>query len=145
MNKIAWKTYVLNIFLLLSLISCSGVINSATAQHQNWKFIESVGGLNIGAQDKNPNWLNIRGDVSGLTEYSTKPTLLNSGLAVKEVNKKIVDSRIQIYVVTTVISKKYSQTKIYGVNITGVKKGKYLIQYLNPDGSTVDLKEVEIY
>lgn len=130
---------------MISLTSCSGIVNSATAQHQDWKFIESVGGLTIGGQDKNPNWLNIRGDVTGLTEYSTKPTLLNSGLAVKKVYKKVVDSRIQIYVVTTVISKKYSETKIYGVNIAGIKKGKYLIQYLNSDGSTVDLKEVEIY
>jgi hypothetical protein len=107
--------------------------------------MESVGGLTVGGQDKNPNWLNIKGDVSGLHEYSKKPTRMNSGLAVKKVEKFIKNSNIQIYVVTTLASDKYSDSKIYGIEIKGLKKGKYLVQYLNSDNSIVDLNEVEIY
>lgn len=101
------------------------------------------GGLTVAGQDKNPDWLIVRGDVSGLAEYSTKPTLINSGISVKEVKKKVNKSQIQIYVITTLTSKKYPDPTIYGVDITGIKKGKYVIQYLNPDGSVIDLKEVE--
>ena len=126
--------------MLLLLASCA----AATSQRQDWKFIESVGGLYVGGQDKNPNWLNIRGDVSGLQEFSNKPTTINSGLAVKNVEKIIKGTKIQIYVVTTLVSGKYPDSKIYGIDIKGIKKGKYVVQYLNPDNTIVDLKEIEI-
>jgi len=138
------KFYLLITISIIPMAGCSGIINEATAQRQDWEFMESVGGLSVAGQDKNPNWLIIRGDVSGLKEYSTKPTLVNSGIVVKEVRKKIKKSQIQIYVITTLVSKKHSDPKIYGVSIAEAKKGKYKIQYLNPDGSTVDLQEIEI-
>lgn len=129
------------ITLLFLIIGCSVV----TSQRQDWKFMESVGGLSVGRQDKNPDWLIIRGDVSGTQEFSSKPTIMNSALAVKAVERIVKDSKIQIYVVTTLVSDKYSDPRIYGVKIPDVKKGKYMVQYLNPDDTVVDLKEVEIY
>ena len=107
--------------------------------------MESVGGLSVAGQDQDPDWLVVRADVSGLTQYSTKPTAINSALVVMALEKRITESNIQIYVVTTVVSEKYPSSVVRGVNISGIKKGRYMVQYLNPDGSVIDLKEVEIY
>lgn len=125
---------------LILLTGCSVV-----SDHQSWEFMQQVGGLLVVGQDKNPNWLIIRGDISGLKEFSNKPTRVNSALALKEVKRGISGTNIQIYVVTTLISDKYNKTEITGVNISGAKKGKYMVQYLNPDNSVVNLKEVEIH
>lgn len=107
--------------------------------------MESVGGLTVAGQDKNPCWLIVRGDVSGLSRYSVKPTTINSGLTVMKVASRVGEGKIQIFVVTTLASKKYPSAVIHGVDITGIKKGRYKVQYLNPDGSTVDLNNVDIY
>jgi len=124
---------------MLILSSCS--VNS---EHRDWNFIEKVGGLTIEGQDKNPDWLIVRGDVSGLSEFSHKPTLVNSALTVKEVGIKIVKSKIRIFVITTVTSENYPSSEISGVNIAGVAKGTYQVEYLNPDKSTIYLSDVEI-
>lgn len=128
--------------LALLVLSISGC---ASAEHQSWDFIQKVGGLTVVGQDKNPSWLIIHGDISGLKEFSVKPTLLNSALAIKSVEAIVRDTKIQIYVVTTPASKMYPDTEIRGVGISGIKKGTYMVQYQNPDNSTIDLKEVTIY
>lgn len=128
---------VITFTVLLSLL-----FGCAVSDHQDWIFMQSVGGLSVAGQDKNPDWLIIRGDVSGLKKFSTEPTQVNSAIALKSIEKVIKDKNIQIYVVTTLITEKHSTTEINGVDISGLKKGTYLVQYLNPDNSTVDLKEV---
>lgn len=118
---------------------------SVADERRDWSFIQSVGGMVVGAQDKNTNWLNLRGDVSGFHEFTTKPTQLNSALALKSVNASVDGGAINLYVTTTIISKKYNSTKIEGVNIASVKAGQYAVQYLNSDGSLVKIGNVTIY
>lgn len=130
----------LNVIIAITLLTGCSVVS----EHRSWDFMQQVGGLTVGGQDKNPNWLIIRGDVAGLKEFSHKPTLINSGLALKEVSSEIVGRNIRIYVVTTVISEKYNSTEITGANISGASRGRYTIQYLNPDHSVVNLKVVDI-
>jgi hypothetical protein len=127
------------IFLCLALIGCS------TSERRDWSFMRAVGGITVVGQDKNPNRLILRGDISGLKEFSNKPTQINSALALKMIASEIHDSTIQIYVLTTLVSDRYRNTEISGVSISGVKKGRYMVQYKNPDGTTVDLKEVILY
>ncbi len=126
--------------LVLLLVSSCSVFS----EHRDWSFVESAGGITVGGQDKNPNWLIIRGDVSGVKEFSTKPTAINSAIALKSLEHIVKKNVIQIYVVTTLTSEKYHLTEISGINISGVKKGIYKVQYLNPDNSVVELKEVVI-
>jgi len=125
--------------ILLLLSSCS-----VFSEHKDWSFVESVGGISVGGQDKNPNWLIIRGDVSGIKEFSSKPTVINSAIALKSVEHVIKDNVIQFYIVATLASEKYHSTEISGIDISGIKKGVYKVQYLNPDNSVVNLKEVVI-
>tara|TARA_B100000767_G_scaffold269173_1_gene290606 strand:+ start:1158 stop:1562 length:405 start_codon:yes stop_codon:yes gene_type:complete len=131
----------ISIVLTILLISACSVIET----HQDWGFMQRVGGLTVAGQDKNPNWLIVRGDVSGFKYFSVKPTQVNSALALKYIEAEIKESTIELYVVTTLISDKYNRTEINGVDISGIKKGEYLVRYLNPDNSTVDLKKVSIY
>lgn len=133
------KTYLYIPFLLV-LLGCLSV-----SERQDWMFVESCGGLTVRGQDKNPNYLNLSGDVSGLYEFSAKPTIQNSALAVKKVKSIIKPNEIQIYVTTCLISKKYNSSKIFGVKINGVLKGKNKVYYLNKNGSKHFLKEVNIY
>ncbi len=126
--------------LVLILSSCS-----VMKERQDWDFIQSVGGMVVGAQDKDPNWLILQGDISGLHEFTTEPTLVNSALALKSVNASVDGDAINLYVTTTIISKKYNSTKIEGVNIVSVKVGQYTVQYLNRDGSVVKIGNVTIY
>ncbi len=107
--------------------------------------MQAVGGLTVAGQGKNPGWLIIHGDVSGLKEFSNKPTQLNSALAVKRVEAGVHDSTIQIYVLTTLVSDRNKNTEISGVQIPVELKGRYMVQYKKPDGTTVDLKEVTFY
>jgi hypothetical protein len=129
----------LQIFLIIVLSGCSVI-----SEHRDWNFVQQVGGLTVIGQDKNSNWLILRGNVSGLKEFSHKPTLVNSALVVKEVGKKITTSKIQIFVVTTITSEKYPSPEITGIDITGIAIGTYQVEYLNPDGSSVYLSDVEI-
>ena len=70
------------------------------------------------------------------------PTAVNSGIAVREVGKKVSGNVIQIYIVTSVIIEGMSNIA-YGVNLGSIEEGKYEIQYLNPDNSTVTLGEIQ--
>jgi len=126
--------------LLLGMLTLSGCSN--ISEHCDWEFIQQVGGLSIVGQDKNPNWLIIRGDISGSKEFTQKPTLMNSGLAVKNVEKIVDKNTIKIYVIITDVSRKHPNTEIFGINITGVKEGTYKVQYLNPDNTVIDLKQI---
>ncbi|WP_339068215.1 hypothetical protein [Teredinibacter turnerae] len=130
---------IILITLILLLSSCSVV-----AERQDWSFVQSAGGIIVGGLDKNPNWLVLRGDVSGLKEFTVKPTQINSALALKSVKALVVKGAINLYITTTVISKSNSTTAIQGVDISGVDAGHYIVQYLNKDGSLVKLGEVTI-
>ena len=134
---------VMKIIALLFLFLIFGC--SVLAKHQDWKFMQNVGGIIVVGQDKNPNWLILRGNVTGLQEFSAKPTQSNSALAIKKIKSVITQSEIQIYVVTILASDKYNETEISGVNISGAHKGKYKVYYLNPDDTKIFLKEIEVY
>ncbi len=133
------------VFVLFFISGCSMMISIISSEHRSWEFMESVGGLNIGNQGKNPNWLIIKGDVSGCYNFSNKSKGVNSGLTTKELECEIKGSIIQIYVVTTLPSDTYPSSRILGVKIPTLKKGEYMVQYLNPDGSVVDLKTIYIF
>jgi len=131
--------------ILSIIILCFALIGCSASEHRDWAFMQAVGGLTVAGQDKNPGWLIIHGDVSGLKEFSNKPTQLNSALAVKRVEAGVHDSTIQIYVLTTLVSDRNKNTEISGVQIPVELKGRYMVQYKNPDGTIVDLKEVTFY
>ncbi len=131
-------------FCLFAIFGCAPI-----SERRDWGFVEQVGGLKVGeqisTQSKNATWLYLYGDLSGSKEFSTKPTQKNSTVALNQVKVDVVENKIQIYLETTKFKYKYATSKVKGVRLSGIKPGKYIVQYINRDGSTIDLKEVEIF
>ena len=63
---------------LLASYSCN-----MFAEPQSWSFVESVGGIAVDPPVRaDHTWvLPVRSDVSGLKSITTKPTIINSGMA----------------------------------------------------------------
>ena len=128
--------------------ACSTAVGFVTSDHRDWKFIQDVGGIRIG--DPIPAtgdiWnLTVECDVSGLTEITTKPTGINSALVVKDIKSITRQDKIHIWVVVCVATDKYTESHwAKSISLKGVKEGKYTVQYLNPDGSTVGIRSIEL-
>ena len=128
--------------------SCSTAVGIVTSDHRDWNFIQDVGGIRVG--DPIPAtgdiWnLPVECDVSGLTEITTKPKGINSALVVKDIKSRTMQDKILIWVVVCVVTDKYKEphwTK--GIHLEGIKEGKYSVQYLNPDGTTVGIRSIEL-
>ena len=146
------KPFILATMMVLGVAilatSCSTAVGIVTSDHRDWKFIQDVGGIRVG--DPIPAtgdiWnLPVECDVSGLTEITTKPTGINSALVVKDIKSQTRQDKILIWVVVCVVTDKYTEphwTK--SIRLKGVKEGKYSVQYRNPDGSTVDIRSIEL-
>ena len=130
--------------LIMGIISLSFLGCSTLDTHQDYSFIEQVGGIAVIGQSDDPDFLEIRVNVSGLETIAVKPTTLNSALAVKSVKSEIDGSKINIYVVTTLVSDNNPNFTASKVNIGGANKGLNQVFYLNKDGSVVKLKDVDI-
>lgn len=134
--------------LAIGCMSCSSLMGCVTSSHCNWDFIQGVGGIKVGDPKPVPNdgWvIPVECDISGLTTVTRKPTDLNSALVVKDVRCRVEQNRILIWVVSCVITDKYKNphwTK--DVPLKGIGRGKFTVQYLNPDGSTVNIRSVEL-
>jgi hypothetical protein len=132
--------------IILVTTSCSMVADCLTS-HEPWNFVEAVGGIRIGdPQPVSPGvWtLPVECDVSSLTEVTTKPTTLNSARVVKNVEQDVKQDCILIWVVTRLANEKYKDSHwTNGITVRGIRQGIYKLVYLNPDGSTVDLRSIE--
>ena len=128
--------------------SCSTAVGIVTSDHRDWKFIQDVGGIRVGdpISATGDIWnLPVECDVSGLTAITTKPTGINSALVVKDIKSRTRQDKILIWVVVCVVTDKYTEphwTK--SIHLKGIKEGKYSVQYLNPDGTTVDIRSIEL-
>lgn len=109
-------------------------------------MIQSIGGLRVEnpvTQTDGTIFLPVICNVSGLETITVKPTMLNSALVVKKITAKCRKDRIPIQVVTCAVDNKHvSSTK--GVDLGKPTKGSYQVEYLNPDGSTVFLRTIDI-
>ena len=134
--------------LAIGCVSCSSLVGCVTSSHCNWDFIQGVGGITVGNPKPVPNdgWvIPVECDVSGLTMITTKPRGVNSALVVKDVKCKTKRNRILIWVVSCVATDRYKNSHwIKDIPLKGVGRGKFIIQYLNPDGSTVDIHSIEL-
>ena len=137
----------LTIIILVPLLAgCLSCVSILTSHGQSWEMIQSVGGLRVENPVKQIDgtiFLPVICNVSGLDTITVKPTVLSSALVVKKIAAKCRKDRILIQVVTCVADNKHvSSTK--GVSLGRPKTGSYQGEYLNPDGSTVLLRTVDI-
>ena len=109
-------------------------------------MIQSVGGLRVDdpmVQTDGTVFLPVLCNVSGLETITVKPTMINSALVVRKIATQCRKDRIHLQVVTCVVDNKHtSVTK--GVDLGVLTKGTYQVEYLNPDGTTVNVRKIEI-
>ena len=139
--------YVPAFVFLTLIISCSGIVSRGTSEHRDWSFVKSVGGIRIETPVINSDGrfeLPVKCDVSGLTQYSEKPTMINSALVLKELKWNVIGNEIQIYIITCLVNENNKDSKREDLKIGPLTDGKYKIKYLNPDGSTIEVEEIDI-
>lgn len=146
------KLFLVLVVILVGLAivtaSCSTLAGFVTSSHVDWSFVQTVGGMKVGNPQpiSKGSWsIPIECDVSGLTTVTTKPTTLNSSLVVKNVKCMTKQDRILIWVVTCVVTERYKESHwTNNITLKGMDKGKYRVQYLNSDGSLVDIRLIEL-
>jgi hypothetical protein len=134
--------------ILLSplLAGCPSGAGLLTSQGQSWGAMQSVGGLRIDApvvEADGSTYLPLLCDVSGLQTITVKPTAMNSSQVVRQIVVQRRKEKIQLQVVTGIADNQRASVA-RGVSLGRVPEGVYQLEYVNPDGSTVMLKEIKI-
>jgi len=128
-------------FIFLSLL----IALPAHAAEREWSFVQAVGGISIGMPKRElKGWiLPIHADVSGLTQVTIKPTILNSGLACERVAVRIDHFSIYIAIVTGLVRQPYTSL-CPAANLGAVNHGSYRVFYRGPHEPEVFLTEINI-
>jgi hypothetical protein len=134
------------IVLVLMATWCAACAALVTSQRESWQNLQADGGLRVDdpvIRGDGQVFLPVVCDVSGTETITVRPTTMNSGRAVQMIDAQIHGSTIQIQVVTCLVDREHTaSTK--GVVLNTSRKGRYQVEYLNPDGTTVKVREVEI-
>lgn len=119
------------ILLISATLAFPDVAGLLSRNKEDWKFIQSVGGMSATMKDST---LIVDCDVSGMKTVTVKPTMINSGMGVRELKHKRDGNTILLTLVTCVIGKDVKTTP-KPVDLSDYPAGEYSIQYLDPDGT----------
>lgn len=128
------------LLLVTTTIAFSGVAGFLTRDAQDWKFIQSVGGMKVSLKE---NMLTVDCDVSGLKKVTVKPTMINSAMGVRKLKHKRVGKTIQLSLVTSVLEKGMT-TSPKPIDLSAYPAGDYSVEYLDPDGATHPLGKITL-
>lgn len=147
MNKM--NRFFLLFFGCAVLVSACSDPNSylAISHVANWDFIQSVGGIRLGALEKKAedSWvLPVVCDVSGLTEVTQKPTTMNSGLVVTRMLYHVIGNEIYISVALSLPLNTRSTHRCTEITLNGIKSGDYKILYGEPNKAARELGVVTL-
>ena len=128
------------LILLISLIicGCQTAISLALRDSQSWKFIQSVGGISLGAPVRDAAGrvsVPVSCDVSGLHRVTIQPTTINSALVCLPPRVSVRQGAIYFTVVTSVVSDRYPSPLCPSLALGRIASGAYSVVYLSPDGS----------
>jgi hypothetical protein len=147
--------YVRRVALLLLLILPAYAEGSLIGIKQTWVFMLSAGGLTLGTPQsteseslsfKNRSWsLPVNCDVSGLKQFSTKPTMVNSGMVWADTDVSIEKDRIYLTIEATVPNSFGKSTTTCGPASLGkLKAGQYRVYYRDPDGTDHFIQSIDL-
>ena len=128
-----------SIFLTAVLVGCKLM----STEYRDWRFVESVGGMQMGQpiKAKNGKWqLPIDCDVSGIRAITTKPTQINSALICNGFKVRVSGTNIFVTLRTT-ISGYASRTN---AELGNLSSGEYSVSYRDPDGSNYQLGVIRL-
>jgi hypothetical protein len=107
----------------------------APAHVATWSFIQSAGGIRVGAPEKKENnsWLlPVVCDVSGLNAITQKPTSINSGLVVTKVLHRVEGNEILISVALNAPLTKNGTSRCRDIVLANISSGAYKVLYAEP-------------
>lgn len=123
--------------ILCGLTGCQFVTEKVTAEHRDFDFIQSVGGIALGEArrlDDDSWFLPVRCDLSGCTAVTRTPVMVNSGLVVKEIHVQIEKGAVLLWIESCVYTETKCTPRTAGVVLDDVGPGKYRVEYLSGDG-----------
>ncbi|MDT8389709.1 MAG: hypothetical protein RRC34_04270 [Lentisphaeria bacterium] len=124
---------VFTLFASLSMLTAfAGLPQFLTSKAKSWAFIQSVGGMAVSVEGTT---LTVDCDVSGLKSITVKPTLINSGIGVRDLKVKRKGKTIFLTLKTCVIGKGV-KTSPDPVDLSGYPDGTYKVMYRDPKGPT---------
>ena len=131
----------LSVLGVLVLVPAYGSQDSylATSHVASWGFLQSVGGIRLGAPEKKENgrWvLPVVCDVSGLTTVTHKPTTMNSGLVVTRMLYQVSGSEIRISVALNIPLRTSRTPRCTEITLSGINAGEYRVLYEEQNRST---------
>lgn len=145
MNQMSRRYRRLALLLLLMLpVYVEGAL---IGTKRGWGFMLSVGGLTLGTpQSQNGNWsLPVNCDISGLKQFSMKPTIVNSGIVWADTDASIEKDKIYLTIETWVAGSFNKSTTACGPGSLGkLKAGQYQVYYRDPDGSEHFIQPIDL-
>ena len=134
------------VLLLMAATAHAGVVGWLTSDARDWDFVRKTGGIRISQPVliDGKRLLPVEYDVSGLTTVTEKPTLMNSGLAVRKIEIRQDGAQIVIRVVTQAVEKGALTGPGHYADLTGIPAGSYRVYYENAGDAAKDLGTIEI-
>lgn len=123
----------------------TNMLGAISSTHRDYDFLLDTGGILVSApvpEKDGTYFLPIKADVSGASNITRRPIKYHAKIAVREIvvrQGKGHANRLYIYLKTAWPTKEAPSPVTRGVNIGLLEAGRYTIEYLNRDGSTVML------
>lgn len=134
--------------LACALPAPAGMVGWLTSQTRNWDFVQQTGGIRIGQpveQDGRlvlPVEYDVTGTGSGITR---RPTLINSGLAVRRLKLDRANSRqLVIQVVTQVIEQDSDPSPRHYAVLEDLTSGSYDVYYEDAGDEAKFLGQIQV-
>jgi len=143
MKTLKYISSLVALLCVVGIISCSTLTGVATSSHADWTFIQSVGGLYVSAS-LDSELIPVYCDVSGVRPATPGRTTVNSALVVRRERYKLNGKTIQYWIETCLVTKEHTSPVTKGVRIPNLPDGEYSFEYLNPDGSVVEIGKIEV-
>lgn len=131
-------------------LGMGNLISRITHIHRDYQFLQETGGILVQAPQLQPDgtyFLPVYADVSGASNITRTPVRYNAEIAVREIGfsaDKFDPSRLYVHIKTAYPTKEIASPVTRGRNIGELSGGRYTLEYLNSDGSTVALGGFEI-
>lgn len=134
---------MIRLLIAITLLALSGC--SVNIESQSWHFVQSVGGITVGTPVRvDRDWvLPINADVSGLKEFTVKPTTMNSGMACRSLKVSIEGSAIFLTIKSGPAAEARN-AQCPPAFLGQVKDDKYDVFYRGPNEEPARVGEVSI-
>lgn len=143
-TKLTWFALIVGLaFIAVAIGQSFG--SSIFSKARDWQFVQSVGGLAIGAphrDDRKHVILPIRCDVSGTQTITIHPTALYSGLACDLPTVHVRSTNVFITVCTVLPGKRDASCP--PADLGKLAGGDYSVLYSSPDGKRVALGSIKV-